>query len=107
MRVKYLREVSCFIFLLSFILTSANLSAQEKTLKADVYKIISSWTYEDVIRQYGEGEQMIDLCKTLKSKCGVGGSVEHGEIIIQGDQRKRLIKEMLSLGYSNVKNAGA
>jgi hypothetical protein len=58
--MKYLKEVSVFIFLLSFILTSANLSAQEKNLKADVYKILSSWTHEDVTREYGEGEQLID-----------------------------------------------
>lgn len=50
---------------------------------------------------------MKDMCKLLKSKCGVGGAIKNGEIIIQGDQRNRLIKELRSIGYNNVKNAGA
>ena len=37
----------------------------------------------------GSEDDMVALCKILKQKCGVGGSVKDGEIIIQGDHRQR------------------
>jgi len=51
--------------------------------------------------------QLDDLCKKLKAKCGVGGKREGREIMIQGDQRKKVIEAMIKDGYSDVKNAGA
>ncbi len=50
--------------------------------------------------------QLETLCKELKSKCGVGGKVEGRQVMIQGDQRKKVIQALLSKGYSDVKNAG-
>jgi len=51
--------------------------------------------------------QLDDLCKKLKAKCGVGGKREGREIMIQGDQRKKVIDAMIKEGYTDVKNAGA
>jgi Translation initiation factor 1 (eIF-1/SUI1) and related proteins len=51
--------------------------------------------------------QLDDLCKKLKAKCGVGGKREGREIMIQGDQRKKVMDALLKEGYQDVKNAGS
>lgn len=51
----------------------------------------------------GSDEDINALCKLLKQKCGVGGSVKDGEIIIQGDHRQRLIEILKKEGYTQTK----
>jgi predicted translation initiation factor SUI1 len=46
-----------------------------------------------------------ELAATLKQRCGTGGTVKDGRIEIQGDQRERVIAELVRLGY-NVKRVG-
>ena len=51
----------------------------------------------------GSDEDITSLCKLLKQKCGVGGSVKDGEIIIQGDHRQRLVEILKKEGYTQTK----
>ena len=48
----------------------------------------------------GTQEDLAALGKTLKVKCGVGGSAKDGEITIQGDLRDKVTELLRNMGYN-------
>ena len=54
----------------------------------------------------GSEDDLKTLGKMLKSKCGVGGSAKDGEIMVQGNNKQKVIDLLKKEGYNQTKGAG-
>src|SRR5207253_4663434 len=52
-----------------------------------------------VVRGLAPGVGLERLGKTLRAKCGAGGTVKDGEVEVQGDHRERVAAILRELGY--------
>ncbi|SHE42374.1 translation initiation factor [Dysgonomonas macrotermitis] len=48
----------------------------------------------------GSDDDLQDLAKLLKTRCGVGGSARDGEILLQGDFRQKVLELLQKEGYA-------
>jgi len=48
----------------------------------------------------GSADDLKELGRTLKTRCGVGGSAKDGEITVQGDLRDKVVAILKELGYN-------
>ena len=51
----------------------------------------------------GSDEDAEKLAKQLRNYCGTGGSYKDREIIVQGDQRDKVVQFLLKNGYAKTK----
>ena len=57
-----------------------------------------------VVRGFvGSSDDLEELSKLLKRKIGVGGAAKEGEVIIQGENRDRVLQILLAEGYTQSK----
>ncbi|MCF0173342.1 MAG: translation initiation factor [Bacteroidales bacterium] len=91
--------------------TTADLEEEADTLPAASQKLTVSIDRRSrggkqvtIVKGFvGTTADLESLGRTLKTRCGVGGSVKEGEILVQGDFRDRIVSLLQDMGYIKAK----
>ena len=80
------------------------LPKQQQKLRVSIEKNHRGGKTVTIIKNFVSSDNDIkELGKLLKSKCGSGGSVKDGEILVQGDFKEKIIELLKKEGYTQTK----
>ena len=77
---------------------------QQQKLRVSIEKNHRGGKTVTIIKNFvGTENDIKELGRLLKTKCGVGGSTKDGEILVQGDFRDKVIDILKKEGYTQTK----
>ena len=80
------------------------LPKQQQKLRVSIEKNHRGGKTVTIIKNFvGKDEDIKELGRNLKTRCGVGGTTKDSEILIQGDFKERIIEILRKEGYTQTK----
>ena len=80
------------------------LPKQQQKLRVNIEKNHRGGKTVTLVKNFvGTADDLKELGKLLKTKCGVGGSAKDGEILIQGDFKEKVIDILKKEGYTQTR----
>lgn len=80
------------------------LPKQQQKLRVSIEKNHRGGKTVTLVKNFvGSDDDLKELARLLKKRCGVGGSAKDGEIIVQGDFKPRVIEILKQEGYTQTK----